>query len=128
MRTELVLESLDQANRQRNLKGDIVCIHSDRGSQYTSFDWHNKVEKLKMIGSMSDTGNGYDNAIMERFFGSLKDALMVDEPLMDAAPMRANIDQWIVKYNHQRDHSALGGLTPAQFEREFERESLPEVA
>ena len=124
IRTELVLESLDQAHQQRSIEEDAVVIHSDRGSQYTSFDWHNKVGKLNMIGSMSDTGNCYDNATMERFFGSLKDALMVDEPLMDASPMRANIDQWIVKYNHQRDHSALGGLTPAQ----FERESLPEVA
>ena len=103
-------------------------IHSDRGSQYASHDWHNKVKKLKMVGSMSDTGNCYDNATMERFFGTLKDALVVDETLMTPTLMRAKIDQWIVKYNYQRGHSALGGLTPAEFEREFEVKRQRKVA
>ena len=55
--------------------------------------------------------------IMERFFGTLKDALVVNEPLTDASLLQASLKQWMVRYNHQRTHSTLAGLTPAEFKR-----------
>ena len=61
------------------------------------------------------------------FFGTLKDALVVDEPLTDASLLQASLKQWMVQYNHQRTHSALAGLTPAEFER-TERQKLAHKA
>ena len=118
MTTNLVIRTLKQAIVQRKRESADTVIHSDQGSQYSSYAWHNTLEQCGLSGSMSYKGSCYDNAVMERFFGTLKDALIVDEPLVDAQTMEANIEQWIVKYNYQRGHSALGWLSPAQFERE----------
>ncbi len=95
MKTDLVMKALSQAREQRNLIEGKTIIHSDRGCQFTSHDWHRMLKQLCLIGSMSHTGNCYDNATMERFFGSLKDALIVDEAVVDANTMKANIDHWI---------------------------------
>ena len=127
LRVSLIRTSLDHALKQRTIANHAVVIHSDRGSQYTSHEWHQALQKATLIGSMSAQGYCYDNAIMERFFGTLKDALVVDEPLTDASLLQASLKQWMVQYNHQRTHSALAGLTPAEFER-TERQKLAHKA
>ena len=116
MTAELVVATLHQAACQRPSRTRDTIIHSDRGSQYTSHAWHKAFKQLGLVGSMSGKGNCYDNAIMERFFGTLKDALVVDEVLVSPETMRQTINSWIVQYNHSRGHSSLGGLTPAAFE------------
>jgi putative transposase len=119
MRLDLVAVALHQAFKTRNNNTQKVVIHSDRGSQFTSHEWHTTLKQLDLTGSMSGKGNCYDNAIMERFFGSLKDALLVNEPMTNTHTMNTKIEQWIIKYNYQRCHSSLGGLSPAQFERKM---------
>lgn len=116
-RGELVVDTLRQAARQRLPEG--VIVHSDQGGQFTSYDWHEAINDFAAIGSMSAKGHCYDNAVMERFFGTLKDALVVGEPLVSYHEMKRKIQRWVIDYNHCRLHSALDYQTPAAFERDF---------
>ena len=71
MRAELVLAALEMAVGRRRPPPGLVH-HSDRGSQYASRAYRETLEKHGMSASMSRKGNCWDNAVMERFFGSLK--------------------------------------------------------
>lgn len=117
MKFGLVKASLTEALKQRSIRRGEVLLHSDRGSQYTSHEWHKQLKQAGLVGSMSAKGYCYDNAIMERFFGTLKDFLVVDEPIQDSALLKARLQQWVVRYNYQRGHSALAGRTPVEVEQ-----------
>jgi putative transposase len=90
--------------------------HSDQGSQYTSDGYLRLLEKDTVILSMSDVGRCYDNAMMESFWGTLKTEC-ADRPFPSRAAARQAIFEYIeIGYNRQRRHSALGYLSPAEFE------------
>lgn len=75
MTKELCLEALELAfKRQRPT--ETVLHHSDRGSQYASYDYQNKLGEYKMVGSMSRKGNCFDNACIESFHSILKRELV----------------------------------------------------
>ena len=71
MTSSLVIDVLQQAYSLRHPQYGCV-FHSDQGSQYTSDDFQNKLLRLNMRSSMSGVGSCYDNAVVERFFGTLK--------------------------------------------------------
>lgn len=68
MRTELVLTALDAALGQRTPSESGLLFHSDRGSQYTSFDYQNILLQANINCSMSRRGNCWDNAVAESMF------------------------------------------------------------
>ena len=91
--------------------------HSDQGSQYTSDDYLRLLEKDEVVLSMSDVGRCYDNAMQESFWGTLKTEC-ADRPFPSRAAARQAIFEYIeLWYNRQRRHSALGYLSPAEFEQ-----------
>ena len=71
MQTEMVIEALDRAVERNQPKKGLI-FDSDRGSQYASYIFRDKLRKYGFISSMSRPGNCYDNAVAESFFGSLK--------------------------------------------------------
>lgn len=92
--------------------------HSDRGSQYASADYQALLHDHGMITSMSRTGNCYDNAPMESFFGTLKCELIHDRQYKTRTEARTEIFAYIEGfYNQSRRHSTLGYRSPAEFER-----------
>lgn len=117
MTTDLVMDALDMAyERQKQPRG--VMHHSDRGSQYASREYQQRLWRYGMIGSMSGKGQCWDNAPMESFFHTLKveHVFFADFKLRSEA--RKEIFEWIeVFYNRQRLHSTLGYLTPECYER-----------
>jgi len=116
METTLVEQALHMALINRPHITDLVH-HSDRGSQYTSLAYGALLQKQGILPSMSATGNCYDNALKESFFATLKTEC-VRQPFASRAQARTTIFEYIEAfYNRQRLHSALGYLSPEQFEQ-----------
>jgi transposase InsO family protein len=111
----LVLKALDSALKRR-VHDRGLLHHSDRGSQYASEDYQKALEARGIICSMSRKGDCYDNAAMESWFGTLKTEL--GETFSTHADGKRQLFDYIeVFYNQKRRHSALGYVSPAEFER-----------
>ncbi len=113
----LVVNAFRQAKlHRRPLPG--LIVHSDRGSQYCSRSFKELLDTSHYQQSMGSTGNCYDNAITESFFATLKTELIYDKHFQTRNEARRNIFKYIeMIYNRNRIHSALGGLSPNQFEQ-----------
>jgi transposase InsO family protein len=106
----------DAVGRQGRPEG--VIHHSDRGRQYASYAYQNLLNQYGMQASMSRSGNCYDNAFLESFFGTLKTELVHGERYRTRKEARLSIFEYVeVFYNRQRRHSALGYRSPEQYER-----------
>ena len=116
MTTALVLSALDMAIHQRKPQGPLIH-HSDRGSQYASYEYKNKLFDAAFIQSMSRKGCCYDNAAMESFFHTLKVECVHRHAFRTREEASYVIFDYIETfYNRARKHSALGYVSPAQFE------------
>jgi transposase InsO family protein len=126
LRAELVEAALDMALIQRR-PDDALLHHSDRGSQYTSRSYQQRLNERGVTVSMSGVGQCLDNAPMESFWATLKREC-ADVPFPTHAFARSELFDYIMGfYNQHRRHSSLGYLSPAMFEQHFKRNlgSLP---
>jgi len=115
--TPLVSTTLRNAIEARRPDTKSLLHHSDRGSQYTSDDYQQTLRTLNITCSMSRTGCCYDNAVMERFFWSLKHEWTKFEDFADINQARRSVFQYIETfYNSKRIHQTLGYRTPDEFE------------
>ena len=114
--TTLPLAALDMALKQRRPPVGLVH-HSDRGVQYASLAYRQRLAQAGVVPSMSRPGNCYDNAAMESFWSSLKRELVHRCQFATRAEASAALFEWIeVFYNRERLHSALGFKSPVDFE------------
>ncbi|MDD4276187.1 MAG: IS3 family transposase [Clostridia bacterium] len=113
---QLVMDAFLQAvGRRGSVQG--LIFHSDRGSQYASYDFRKLLTRYGCLSSMSGKGNCYDNAVAESFFHTLKTELIYGETYATRREAVSSVFEYIeVFYNRQRRHSTNRGLSPAQFE------------
>lgn len=117
MKKDFVLDALAMAYWQRKPQKGLLH-HSDRGSQYACHEYRNRLESYGMIASMSRKGNCWDNAPMERFFGSLKSERLDGCRFLTRDEARNEILDYITYYNSIRLHSALGYVPPMEYGKE----------
>jgi transposase InsO family protein len=118
MRKELVEQAFLQA-LFREKPGVGLIVHSDRGCQYASRDFRSLLDRHHALSSMSAKGNCYDNAAMESFWATLKADLRISKPFQTKEDARLAIFDYIeVFYNRRRIHSAIGDLSPLDYERQ----------
>jgi transposase InsO family protein len=119
MTSELVLSALEMALGRRCPGGEGGLLHhSDRGSQYCSGAFQEALLRAGIRCSMSRKGNCYDNAVMESFFATLKKELVHQADYASRQEARQSLFEYIeVFYNRRRRHSALGYVSPEQYEQ-----------
>ena len=96
---------------------DRLLHHSDRGSQYAAMSYQRLLGEHGITPSMSRTGNCWDNACVESFFGTLKRELVYHRHYATREEATQDIFEYIeVFYNRKRRHSTLGYDSPAEYE------------
>ena len=133
LKTQVVLDALDMALATR--KPDSVIHHSDlrtnakhlsEGSQYTSLAFGNRCKEAGVRPSTGSVGDAYDNAMCESFFATLECELLDRHRFQTHTQARMAVFHFIEGfYNPSRRHSALGYLSPIEYERK--RESLTKL-
>ena len=113
MRTELVLDALDMATGNRLVDGTLLH-HSDRGSQYASFTYQKRLEASGITCSMSRRANCLDNAVVESFFGTLKQELVHRSTWISREHAKSAIHEYIeIFYNRWRRPLDAGQRLPS---------------
>lgn len=95
--------------------GQKPLVHSDQGFQYQHVSWRNLLAGAGAVQSMSRKGNCYDNAVMENFFGHLKEELFHRVRFISTDALAAQLKDYIRWYNTERISTKLEGLSPVQY-------------
>ena len=116
LRSALVLQALEMAYGQRR-PGDVVH-HSDQGTQYTSIAFGMRCQEMGVRPSMGSVGDCFDNAMAESFFATLECELLERRRFKSQTEAEITVFDFIEGwYNPQRRHSALGYLSPMNYEQ-----------
>jgi transposase InsO family protein len=128
LRSDLALDALEQAlyERRRAVMGPLVH-HSDRGTQYLSIRYTDRLAEAGIEPSVGSTGDSYDNALAESVIGLFK-----TEEIYRRGPWKGLEDvefatlEWVAWYNHRRLLAPLGYVPPAEFEQAYyDRQAAP---
>ena len=120
MTTPLVLNAIKIAVQRIKKSNTKVILHSDQGSQYSSYDYKIFANTHNTTPSMSRRGNCYDNAVAESFFKTLKKELVRKQVFLTREIAASKIFEYIeMFYNSKRRHSYLGFISPTEFEKRY---------
>ena len=110
MTSSLVIDTIAEALRQEKATDGLI-LHSDQGSQYTSYAYSNLSQEYHFRPSMSSKGCPYDNSSMENFFGTLKSECLNRMKFADMAQLEKAVEEYVHFYNYERI-TMKNGLTP----------------
>jgi transposase InsO family protein len=118
LRAELVVDALEMARWRRRPAPGRTILHSDHGSQYTSWAFGHRLRAAGLLGSMGRVGSAYDNAMMESFFSTLQRELLDRRQWATRKELASAIFEWLEAwYNPRRRHTSIGNLSPVDYER-----------
>lgn len=110
LEADFCLEALNEAIHKF---GPPEIMNTDQGSQFTSFDWTDRLKRAKTKISMDGKARYLDNIFIERLWRSLKYECVYLHAWETGSQAKAGVGRWITFYNHQRPHAAHGGQPPA---------------
>jgi putative transposase len=118
MRTALVVDALGMAiTRRRPVPDTATILHSDHGSQFTSWAFGRRLIDAGLVPSMGSIGDCYDNSMMESFWGTMQLELLDSRKWSTRSELATAIFEWIeCWYNPRRRHSSIGMHSPVDFE------------
>jgi putative transposase len=118
LRAELVVDALDMATWRRRPPKAQTIMHTDHGTQYTSWVFGKRLRDAGLLASMGTVGDAYDNSMIESFFETLQRELLDRHVWTTRRDLAQAIFEWIEAwYNPTRRHTSIGSLAPAEFER-----------
>lgn len=115
LRTDLVLDALEMANGLRRPGAGLIA-HSDRGSQYTSLRYTDRLDELGAAPSVGSHGDAYDNAMAEAWVATFKAELVDERRFPSYEHVEHETLNWIGFYNGERLHEELGDRPPTEYE------------
>jgi len=119
LKTDLVLDALEQALYARTGTKDLVH-HSDRGSQYLSIRYTERLAEAGMKASVGSVGDSYDNALAETMFGLFKaEVIWPRGPWKNLEEVEYATLEWVDWFNHRRILEPIGDVPPAEFEQAY---------
>jgi transposase InsO family protein len=128
MRSDLALDALEQALHDRETDDGLIH-HSDRGSQYLSIAYTERLADAGLEASVGSRGDSYDNALAETIIGLFKtEEIHRNGPWRSIEAVEFATLSWVAWYNSVRLMEPLGYLSPAEFEAQFAARPLPELA
>ena len=128
LHSNLVLDALEQALHARERDRRLI-VHSDRGSQYLSIRYTERLAQAGVAASVGSRGDSYDNALAETIIGLYK-----TEVIHHLGPWRGVTDveiatlEWVHWFNHQRLLEPIGDMPPAEFEQMYYRQQSQAAA
>lgn len=127
LKTDLALNALEQAVWERTRNGadlDGLIHHSDRGTQYVSIRYTERLTQHGVLTSVGSRGDSYDNALAETIIGLYKTELVRNKgPWRGLDDLELATLEWVDWYNHQRIHHELGRIPPADYEHNHHRQN-----
>ena len=119
MESELAINALVMAVWRRQPKQEVI-VHSDQGSQFSSYDWQHFLRAHNLVASQSRRGNCHDNAVAESFFQLLKRERIRRKIYIDREEARRDVFDYIeMFYNPTRRHGYNNNLSPVEFEKQY---------
>ena len=115
LRTELVMDALEMATGLRQPEGGLIA-HTDRGSQYTSLAYTDRLDELGAAPSVGSRGDAYDNAMAEAWVATFKTELVDGRRFPSYEHAEHETLHWIGFYNEERLHEELADLPPVEYE------------
>ena len=129
MRTDFVLDALEQALYDRQPKRDGALIHhSDRGSQYVSIRYTERLAEAGIEPSVGSKGDSYDNALAETINGLYKAELVYHRgPWKTIESLELATLTWVTWFNHTRLLEPIGNIPPAEAEERYYSQALAQA-
>ena len=129
MRSELVVDALQMAIWRRRPEPGTV-VHADRGSQYTSWVFGHRLRDAGLLGSMGRVASSVDNSMIESFWSTMQRELLDTRTVWDTPEQLGTaVFEWIEAwYNPRRRHTALGMLSPIDYEHHWKTQALHTAA
>ena len=116
LRTDLPLDALEMAVYQRRPDRDGLIHHSDRGCQYLSIRYTERLAEIGASASAGSVADSYDNALAESVNATFKEELIHRKAWRTRTDVEIAVAAWVGWYNHHRIHRALGDIPPAEYE------------
>jgi transposase InsO family protein len=116
LRTDLPLDALEMAVYQRRPQRNALIHHSDRGCQYLSIRYTERLAEIGASASVGSVADSYDNALAESVNATFKEELIYRKTWKTRTEVELAVAAWVGWYNHHRIHQTLGDVPPTEYE------------